>query len=377
MKVQCRTRELLDAVTLVSGVIPSNATRPILLDFLLKTENGGLVIQGTDLDVGLSVRLDDVIAEKEGSVVVPAGRFHSILREAHDEEITLEAIADGQVQITFGNAQFKVPTESPSEFPVLDFKSPATRFTTDCKRLLESLRRVAIAAARDATRFQMHAVLLDCRPDAIRLVSTDGKRMAVDEQKVVSHGDGTSGNSQYIVPLKGVDLLVKILATEEAETVDLHLDQHEISYFSDRVSLSCRLVEGKYPPYERAIPERGAYVIDLNTEKLQTVLRQAALMTTKETNSVHFSFQADRLVLSTHASSVGESRIEMEVKKVEGPEEEFSITFNPYYLLDLIKVIDTPVLRGHFKDSKTAGLFFIDGEQDAYRYIVMPLVTTA
>jgi DNA polymerase-3 subunit beta len=140
------------------------------------------------------------------------------------------------------------------------------------------------------------------------------------------------------------------------------------------MSLSSRLVEGRYPEYERAIPNDLEHVYRMETESLLVGLRQASLMTTKETNSVRFGFRPDGIVLSTAASNVGESRIEVPAKQEQGDEEEFSIHFNPGYVIDLLRVLDSPQVICSFRDRKTAGLFSLPEGGPTYRHIVMPLV---
>ncbi len=193
MRVQCQTRELLEAVNLVASVVSSNATRPILLSVLVRADGlskakgdtgsgAGLLIQGTDMEVGLQVRVDEVMVEEAGAVVIPANRFHAILRESHAEQTTLTASPDGSnVEITSGKSLFKVTIGDAEEFPQLEFNPPAPALRTDRRRLLNVLRKVSVAAAKDATRFQMHSVLIDCRSKKVRIVSTDGKRMAISE----------------------------------------------------------------------------------------------------------------------------------------------------------------------------------------------------
>ncbi|MCA8958931.1 MAG: DNA polymerase III subunit beta [Planctomycetes bacterium] len=376
MKVLCHTKELQEAVNLVTGVVASNATRPILLAVYLRTDNGGLIVQGTDMEVGLSVRLDSVEISTDGDLAIPASRLHAILRETPDAEVSIEAVEDGNTAvIRCGASQFKVPVESASEFPRLDFKPPSPSIRVGRAGLLDMLKKVVIAAARDATRFQMHSVLFDVQGGSLRLVSTDGKRLAYSRCPIeVASPDGVEA-ARYLIPLKGVDLLMRILAAEGGDSVDLHLSNAEVTYNSDRISLSCRLIDGQFPDYQRALPSPGEYVYDMPCQELLVALRQASLMTTKETNSVQFKFDGDRLVLSTHATNLGESRIELGVTTVSAPEPEFSINFNPGYLIDLLKVQTSDSLRGSFKDRRTAGCFSVELLGDDYRHVVMPLVT--
>ena len=373
LKIQCQTKELLEAVQLAAGVVPNNATRPILQTRLLHADSTGLLVQGTDLEVGLSARVDEVIGESEGRAAIPAARLQGILRESRSEQVSIELI-DDHVRLRAGSSRFKVPVLPADEFPQLEFRPPTPALRLEREPLLGLLRRVAVAATRDATRFQMHSVLIDCHGDRLRLVSTDGKRMAVGELPLDEDRKQGISDDQYILPLKGVELLTRILDVETENEIELHLDQNEITYTSDRISLSSRLVEGRYPEYERAIPGDLEHIYSIDTESLLVGLRQASLMTTKETNSVRFAFKPDGVELSTAASNVGESHIEVVAKQEQGDEEEFAIHFNPGYLIDLLRVLDSPQVICSFRDRKTAGLFSLPEGGPEYRHIVMPLV---
>ncbi|MEC9476803.1 MAG: DNA polymerase III subunit beta [Planctomycetota bacterium] len=374
MKFQCHTRELLEAVSLVAGVVPSNPTRPVLQSAKLQASRDGLQVIGTDLEVGLQTQVDEVMVDQEGACLVPCARLVAILREIKEQEVTYEVDAAGQACISAGTAHFKLPTGPLDEFPTVEFSPPGASIQISREELLNTLRRVSVAAAKDATRFNMHSVLFDGQGEELRIVSTDGKRMAMSSLAVSAAGKGGLPEGQFVVPLKGVELLSKILSSEAGETVVLHLDQNEVTYISDQESLTCRLVEGKFPDYERAVPQKFESVYVIKTEDLLVSLRQAALMTTKETNSVRFVFGSDQATISSSASNIGESRIEFPVQKKEGEDDDFVIHFNPGYLIELLKVVGTTEVQCCFCDGKTAGLFTIPDDENSYRHIVMPLV---
>ena len=374
MKFKCQTHELLEALSLVSGVVPGNPTRPILQSAKLQATEKGLQIIGTDLEVGLQVQVDDVVVSKEGTCLIPCARIVAVLRELQDPEFVFKVDAAGQACVSAGTSHFKLPTGPVEEFPAVEFSPPGPSIRISRKELLQTLRRVSVAAARDATRFNMHSVLFDGQGEELRIVSTDGKRMALSTVSVVAGGKGGLPEGQFILPLKGVDLLSKILSNETEDDVVLHLDQNEVTYISERVSLACRLVEGKFPEYERAVPKKFECVFVINTDDLLVSLRQAALMTTRETNSVRFSFGSNKATISSNASNIGESRIVFPVEKTHGEEEEFVVHFNPGYLIELLKVIGTQQVQCGFTDGKTAGLFTIPDDEKAYQHIVMPLV---
>ncbi|MDE0960347.1 MAG: DNA polymerase III subunit beta [Planctomycetota bacterium] len=374
MKIQCQARELLEAVSLVSGVVPGNPTRPVLQQARMIATRDGLQVEGTDLEVGLRAQIDEVMVEQEGVCLVPCARLLKVLRESHHPEISFEVDTAGQACITSGSAHFKLPTGPLEEYPSIEFNPPGPSIKVHREKLLQTLSRVSVAAAKDATRFNMHSVLFDGHGEEMRVVSTDGKRMAVGVISISAGGEAGVPEGQYILPLKGVDLLAKILSSETEEEIVLHLDQNEVTYVSDRVSLTCRLVEGKFPEYDRAIPVDLENIYDIKTEDLLIALRQARLMTTKDTNSVRFQFGKGSATLSSSASNVGESRVEFPVERIEGEDDEFAIHFNPEYLIELLNKLDSSQVRCGLRDGKTAGLFSLPDGENSYRHIVMPLV---
>ena len=374
MKIQCQARELLEAVPLVSGVVPGNPTRPVLQQARMIATRDGLQVEGTDLEVGLRAQIDEVMVEQEGVCLIPCARLLKVLRESHHPEISFEVDTAGQACITSGSAHFKLPTGPLEEYPSIEFNPPGPSIKVHRGKLLQTLSRVSVAAAKDATRFNMHSVLFDGHGEEMRVVSTDGKRMAVGVISISAGGEAGVPEGQYILPLKGVDLLAKILSSETEEEIVLHLDQNEVTYVSDRVSLTCRLVEGKFPEYDRAIPVDLENIYDIKTEDLLIALRQARLMTTKDTNSVRFQFGKGSATLSSSASNVGESRVEFPVERIEGEDDEFAIHFNPEYLIELLNKLDNSQVRCGLRDGKTAGLFSLPDGENSYRHIVMPLV---
>ena len=376
MKFQCHTRDFLEAMGLVAGVVPANPTRPVLQSALLKADQNGLQVIGTDLEVGLQAQVDEVMVEKEGSCLIPCGRLVKILRELQGADLCVELDASGQVCISSGSANFKVPSGSVDAFPAVQFSTEAPSIQVNREELIRNFQRVSVASARDATRFNMHSVLLDCHENEIRIVGTDGKRMAMSVMPSEAGTNSGVPQGQFIIPLKAVDLLTRILTSETEENVVFRLDQNEATYISEFVSLSCRLVEGKFPEYERAVPQELESVYRINSDEFLVALKQCSLMTTKETNTVRFSFNNEEATLSSSASNVGESKVKFPVEKISGAEGEFVVVFNPVYLIDLLRVVDSSQVECSFKDSKTAGLFSIPDYPLAYRHIVMPLVIT-
>jgi len=356
MKFQCHTRDFLEAVSLVSGVVPTNPTRPVLQSAMLVADQRGLQVVGTDLEVALQTQVDEVMVEGEGSCLVPCARLVKILRELQDSELTVEQDEAGQICIHSGSADFKIPAGPVDEYPSVKFSSEGPAFQIQREDLIRNLQRVSVASARDATRFNMHSVLMEGVSGELRIVGTDGKRMAMSAMPAEAGNDSGMPEGQFIIPLKAIDLLSRILASEDEENMTLRFDSNEATYISDSVCLSCRLVEGKFPEYERAIPQDLENVYRVNTEELLIALKQCALMTTKERNSVRFSFGDTEATLFGHASNVGESRIQFPVERVSGDGGEFAVHFNPVYLIDLLRVIDSKQVECGFTDGKTAGL---------------------
>ncbi len=368
MKVRCDKDELAECLGDVLGIVPATqAVKPIFLDFYLKTEDSYLVVEATDLDMGARIRLERVEVLESGELALPALRFHSIIREIPDKHIEIEALADGRGAILRANGyEIKILGEDPREFPQVPVFAKDEVLSASREKFVEMLRRVAVAASRDAARFQLMGVYFEVDGETLTLTATDGKRLTNDHMRI----ENPSGiQARAIVPNRVVDVLLKVLA-QGGETFSLAIDDPNFQASFGHGELTAKIIQGTYPDYKVAIPQQINVRVTAKRHDFLAAAKSAALMTDKQTATVVFKFEDGRACLNTQASDIGESKIEVPIVLQGRPLE---VRFNPTYFIDALRCLTEEEVRLEFYDEEKPGA--LRGGQH-YRHLVMPLVTS-
>jgi DNA polymerase-3 subunit beta len=367
MKVTCDREALLAAFQTAAAVVPTRSPKPILQNIKLEVSDAGAILLATDLEVGIRIQVPGIQVQVPGSAILPLSRFGSILRESSDATLRLEA--DGQATTVRGErSEFKLPAENPQEFPaVADFTD--TAFHELSARLLrEMIRRTIFATDNESSRYALGGVLLEMGPDKIIAVGTDGRRLAKMEVPARSEGGHQSGDTMTIVPTKAMQLIERAISDADAE-IQLAARANDILVRGPRATIYSRLVEGRFPKWRDVFPQRtGASRVELTVGPLYSAVRQAAIVTSEESRGVDFCFESGMLVLSGRVAEVGQSRVELPIA-YDGPT--ISITLDPRYLSDFLKVLDAErLVTIELKDAESAAVCSTD---DGYGYVIMPL----
>jgi DNA polymerase-3 subunit beta len=368
MKVRCDKNELAECLGDILGIVPATqSVKPIFLDFHLKTENGHLVVEVTDLDLGARIRLARVEVLEEGELALPAARFYSIVREVPDKNIILESLSDGRgATLRADGYEFKMLGEDPREFPSVPAFAKTGVLTASREKFLEMLRRVAIAASRDMARFQLTGVFFEVEGEKLILTATDGKRLTNDHMTI----ENPSGiQARAIVPNRVVDVLLKVLA-QGGEVFSFVMGDPNFQASFGRGELTGKVIQGTYPDYRVAIPHQINVRVTAKRNDFLSAARSAALMTDKQTATVVFRFEDGKACLNTQASDIGESKIEVPIA-LQG--EPLEVRFNPTYFIDALRSLTDEEVRIEFFDAEKPGA--VRGGQH-YRHLVMPLVTS-
>jgi DNA polymerase-3 subunit beta len=371
MKVICDRAALADAVGAVSGVIVSRTPTPVLLCIQLRAADGLLHLAGTDLEVGLRVAVGQVDVQVEGSALIPADKLSQIVRACDDPTLTVEA-EDHTVHIRgeSSHSHFKVFGYDPAEAPaVRDFGDAEIDCRIAAGVLQTLIHRTLFAAASEHSRYAINGVLLDRRGRKVRLVATDGRRLAVANGDCLSTGESES--SSCIVPTKALNLLSKLLVDPEAP-VHLAIEENQVVVSvgegAEAAVMSSNLVEGAFPPFEDVIPKDLDKRVAFDSLQLSSAIRRAALLTNEESKGVRLSFADDKLTLTSRAPEMGEAEIQIDLDKYEG--EPLEIGFNPGFITDALKVVDGGTVMVELKAANKPGVIRTGSD---FTYVVMPV----
>ncbi len=375
MKVICDRTALLDSVNLVSSVVATRSPRPQLMCILLTAEKkaGNLTLAATDGEISIRLATSQVDVHEDGQTLIPADKLRQIV-SAQDNEPTLTLESDGEATHIRGqDAHFKVYGYPAADFPDLpDMPKEGESFTVGADTLEELIDRTIFSTARENSRYAINGVLLHREGKKIQMVATDGRRLAVARANA---GEAPESESNCIIPSKALNTARKLVAT--SGDVRCAVTSSQIVFqFDDGEGegggavLSSNLVEGTFPPYEDVIPKDQDKKATFNVDALGSAVRRAALLTNEESRGVRMAFGKDtqELKLSSRAPEMGEAEINVGMDAYDG--DDIEIGFNPAFITDALKIMDSEQVILEMKAPNRPGL--IKSGSD-FVYVVMPV----
>ena len=372
MKIRCHRPALAAAFQVVSGVVPARTPKEILKNVKLSfgdrslSKDHAAVLIGTDQEIGIRYELPDVESEASGEILLPTARFASILREVHDDHITIEVTEDS-ICIQAGPSEFRLGVIDPTEFPAVAGFDDQDYISVPAADLKQMIRRATFATDVESHRYALGGVLLDRQGDVLTMAATDSRRLAVVKSACTVHGAAEVTNADPVIPSKALTLVERSLADDTDDAmIALHANDAVIQCGNS--TIYSRLVEGKFPRYRDVIPQDPPISIELVTTPFYSAIRQSQIVTSDESRGVDFAFTEGLLTLNSRSPEVGQSKIEMPVGF---NAEALTITFDPRYVAEFLRVLDAEVqLEMQLTDSESA-VVFRAGEDCTY--VVMPL----
>ncbi|MDA1008410.1 MAG: DNA polymerase III subunit beta [Planctomycetota bacterium] len=367
LRVLCNRPALVDALAMVSAVVPSRSPAPILLCVRIVAKDGMLTLQATDTEIGLDLHIASVEIDAEGEALLPADKFNQIARVMNDATVKIE-LDRHAANIVGARSKFKIFGLDPSEFPatsdisqaVLDFEIPAGQ-------LRRMIARSVFAVAADNTRYALAGVLIERKGRGLRFVATDGLRLALAKGDCASPADG---DSRVIVPAKGLNVLNRLLDDPEAIVRVLRDRNRLVFEIGDSATLVTTLVEGVYPPFEEVIPKEHDRKAVFDSGELSSAIKRAALFTSEESRVVKFSFSGKQLTLKSQSVDMGEAVIEIEATSFEG--QPLDIGFRPQFITDVLRIIECQEVSLEMKAPNKPCVLRAGGD---FVYVLMPVNT--
>ncbi|MES0874972.1 DNA polymerase III subunit beta [Sinimarinibacterium thermocellulolyticum] len=364
MKLQAGRNELLSALTAVIGVVERRQTLPVLSNVLLEVQEDELVVTATDLEIELQARAR-VQNLAPGRATVPARKLFDICRGLPEgAELNIEAGGDKAV-LKSGRSRYSLAGLRAEEFPAMGRADDGQSLTLPRRELKTLIEKTHFAMAQQDVRYYLNGMLLEVAPQRVRTVATDGHRLALSERE---RQTGWSQRSQVIVPRKAVLELLRLLDSSE-EAVQIKLSTGQIEVDLDGVRLTSKLIDGRFPDYERVIPETGDKRLEADRETVRRALMRTAILSNEKFRGVRLSIDGDRLNLQTHNPEHEEAEEELEVS-FEGSAIE--IGFNVNYLLDALGALDGDRFVMELKNADSSGLIHGAGDRTS-KYVVMPM----
>jgi DNA polymerase-3 subunit beta len=349
MKFTVAQTEILTALQLVSSAVPSRTTLPVLSNILVEAMDGSIQMTATDLDLAIATRATaDVKAE--GALTVPAKRLAELVRKLSKEELKFEA-KELTLNVGSKTGRFKFHCIRPEEFPARINVSPDLTFKIEAKLFERMIRRSIYSVSTDETRPALNGALLQIVEGEIRLVATDGHRLARASLKQVGIGKNPL-KGDVIIPLKALHHLQRLVA-ETTESVTVELSKNHARFTAGPTTLTTKLIEGPFPNYEQVLPKQNNKILRANREELTQALDRVSIFSDSLTRQVKFSISENKLRLIVQTPDQGEANEEIGVTYTA---DDLDIGYNATYILDILRTIDSEEIVMQLNTPVTAGL---------------------
>lgn len=360
---------LLKPLQSVIGIVERKHTLPILSNVLIEKKQNCLTLIATDLEIQISAQilLDD--SEQEFSVTTSARKLQDICR-AFDEETTLTLDREeAKIQVKAGKSKFNLQTLPAEDFPRINvIGNDANTINISQGSLKMLLDRVQYAMAQQDIRYYLNGLLLITDADGIKMVATDGHRLALVMQNNTDIRKEDTIHQEVILPRKSVIELVKLLDDSE-EPISIKIGQNQVRFTFSNIVMVSKIVEGKFPDYTKVVPNNYQNHITINRSLLLHALQRVSILSNEKFSGVRLVLTQNSLRILCNNNEQEEAQEELEIDYEGLP---LDIGFNVRYLLDVLNNLDDEKIVCSFGDVNSSALITRPDNAN-FKYVVMPM----
>jgi DNA polymerase-3 subunit beta len=370
MKITITKSNLFDVLANIQGLTGRKTNLAITSNVLLQTDGDRIKLTATDLETGFQGSYPANI-QTEGTLALNARKLYEIVRDFPSDEILINEVESGWIQIGHDGIEYHLVGMDPQEFPAIPSIEDAQWIPIEAmafKKMIE--RNVFITGASDDRRAHIVGSFLECISDQssqiLRLVATDGSRLAKVDYRY-EQTDQLPIEDKILIPKKGLQEVNKFI--DPAVEVRIARQKNNFIVQMGHETLIIRLLEGDFPSYHDILTKEGATTIKIDRQAFLMVLKRMSILATDTYRSVLFQFKSDNLKISSTNPDLGESKEEMTIA-YKGPELEMA--FNPKYFIDALNVIDDDNVTVYLFDEERP--FLVEGETDSSLInVIMPM----
>lgn len=352
----------LRGLQMVHNIVEPRQTLPILANVLVESEGESVRVTATDLEVGARVAMPAKVLAA-GRITLPARKLLEIVKELPDAPLSVRVQDNAWAALRCAGVSYKLVGLTPEDFPSVGPGESPRWITLDGKLLRDMLAQTSFAMSHDESRYALNGVLLSAQEKEIRVVATDGHRLALASRPLPSGGGSVSG----IVPRKAVQEIARIVGS--GEDVQMAISDNQFILTMPNFLLMARLIEGTFPNYEQVVPHAHPHRITVGRGVLTAALRRVSVLSEERTKPVKFTLAPGSLRLSAYHPDFGEAEESMDV---EYAGEEVTIGFNSRYVLDAVGAQTAEQVILELKDALSPGVVKSFEEEGAL-CVIMPM----
>ena len=354
MKIRA-SKQIIESILInLQPFLEKKDASQITSHILFQTQNGKCIIKATDSEIGLQIVTDNIAIEAEGSFTAHGKKLLDIVRILKDDEITLE-ILDNVLIIKQKHSKFKLPTFDANTYPGFPSIEDKPQISLDSLALIQNLKKISPAIDTNNPKFELNGALINISHNATDLVGTDTRRLAI----ATIPGNNTEELS-LIVPKKAILEIQKLFLDQ----IDIHFDETNLIISNENYFFYTRLINGKFPDYQRIIPSSTKHQIKLPKKEMIDAIK----MITTISQEIKMTLLNDTIIFNSLSADNVEAKTELEL--VTGLNNKFELSFNSKYILDFISQTNKNEFTIEFNEPS---LPFIV-KDDNFITIIMPIV---
>ena len=363
--IRTKRDNLLMPLQSVCGIVEKRHTLPILSNVLIEKSGDQLTLLATDIEIQIRTHTDGKEGADKTAVTVGARKLQDILRSLPESaEVSME-LTDKRMQVRAGKSRFNLQTLPAEDYPrMVSAEGEQARLQLTQKQFKRLIGLVQYAMAQQDIRYYLNGLLLVVTGNEICMVATDGHRLAFASEKLTE----SLPRTEVILPRKTILELSRLLADND-DALDIRLSQNQATFRFAEVELVSKLIDGKFPDYERVIPHNHGKVITIGRTTLLQSLHRAAILTNEKFRGIRVVLAPGSLkIISTNADQE-EAQEELEI---DYDAEALDIGFNVTYLLDVLNNVSNEEIEIRLADANSSALITLPGN-DSFKYVVMPM----
>ena len=363
MKFTTLCETFLKPVHAVIGVVERHQTMPMLSNILLVVSDDKLMVTGTDLEVELlaSTKVD---VELKGEITIPGRKLHDICRALPNDARVEFSVSGDRATLKAGRSRFILSTLRATDFPIVDEISARQTLRLDRQELRHVLEQTQFSMAQQDVRYYLNGLLFETEDKTFRTVATDGHRLALAE---LTMSKPAQRNEQVIVPRKGVLELQRLLDGDG--DVELTLGANHVRAQIDNIRFTSKLIDGKFPDYERVLPEKPQNIVRADRQLLRRALQRAAILSNEKYHGVRLVLAENTVTIQANNPKQEEAEESLEV---EYSGENMEIGFNVNYLLDALNAVKEDQVEVGLGNTNSSCLIRGPDTENS-RFVVMPM----
>lgn len=364
MKFQIEKETLLDPLQQIIGAVEKRQTMPALSNVLIRTTENSLTLTATDLEIELVSQIG-IVVDEPGEITVPARKLLDICKSLPSEALINFTVNDTKALVQSGRSRFSLATLPANDFPALDAINSIYEFEISQKTLRDIIDKTAFAMAQQDVRYYLNGLMLEISSNYLRAVATDGHRLAYCEKE--TNAD-IADIKQVILPRKGVLELIRLLSDSD-DMVKIILGSNHLQVEFNQLRLTSKLIDGRFPDYNRVMPTDGDNVITADRDQLRQALIRASILSNEKYRGIRLTLENNLIKLQAQNPDQEEADVELEVVY---PGDDIEIGFNVNYMLDVLNVTNSDMVQAALRDSNSSFLLTYPDQEDC-KYVIMPM----